>query len=145
MLHVPRRNELAFLDVHRTPGERGGHNQIGLAAKKRGNLQDIDNFGHGGNVDGLMHVGEHGNMHFIFDFFQNAQTFFDTRPAIAPDRGAVCFVVRGFEDEGKIQRTHDAFDDLRHAQGVIFAFDHARARDQEQVTRAHANVIDLEG
>jgi hypothetical protein len=28
---------------------------------------------------------------------------------------------------------------------VIFAFDHARTRNQEQVTRAHANVIDLEG
>src|SRR5216683_3787580 len=145
VLHVPGRNELPLLDVHRTPAERRRHNQVGLAAEKCRNLQNVDNLSDGSHVGRLMHIGEHRNVHFVFHLFQNAQAFLDPRPAVAADRGAVRLVVRGFEDERKVEGTHHALDDLRHAQGVLFALNHTRPGNEEQVSGADANVIDLEG
>ena len=145
VLHVPGRNELAFLDVDGAAAERGGDEQIGLAAQKCGNLQDVDDFGDARNVGRFMNVGEHRDVHFVFDFFQDAQALFEAGAAEAVDRGAVGFVVGRLEDEGHIQRTRDALDDFRHEQGMLFAFNHARARDEEEVARADADVIDLEG
>ena len=57
--HVPRRNELALLDVHGASGLSSGDEQISLAAEERGNLEDVDDFRHTLHVDGFMHVGEH--------------------------------------------------------------------------------------
>jgi hypothetical protein len=41
VLHVPGRNELPLLDVHRTPAQRRRHDQIGLPAEKCRNLQHV--------------------------------------------------------------------------------------------------------
>ena len=65
-------------------------------------------------------------------------------PAKTPNRSAIRFVVGGFENEGNVERARDALDDLRHAQGVLLAFDYAGASDQKEVARAHAHIIDLE-
>ena len=83
-------------------------------------------------------------MNFILDLFQNAQAFSNARAAKTANRGAVGFVVAGFEDEGKPERPGHAFDDLGHADGVLFAFDHARAGNEEEIARADADVADLE-
>ena len=46
VLHVARGHELPLLHVHGPAGLRGGHQQIGLASEKRGNLQQVANFRH---------------------------------------------------------------------------------------------------
>ena len=101
--HVPGRNELSFLDVHWPTAQGGGDHQIGLAAQKRGNLQHVDNFRNLGHVRHFVHIGQHRNLKFIFNFFQNAQAFLHAGPAKAANRSAVGFVVAGFEDEREIR------------------------------------------
>ncbi len=124
-----------FLMFTGRAAERRRHDQIGLAAEKCRNLQHVHDLGDGRHVGGLMHVGQHRNVHFVFHLFQNAQAFLHPRPAKTADRGAVRLVVGRLEDEGEIQRARHALDDLRHAQRVLFALDDARARDQEQDRR----------
>ena len=63
MTHVPRRDELAFLDVHGAAALARRDQQIGLAAEEGGNLQHIDGFGDARHVGGFVHVGQHGNFH----------------------------------------------------------------------------------
>ena len=75
MTHVPGRNELAFLDVHGATGLSSSYEQIGLAAEKRRNLEDIGDFRNAPDVDGFMNVGEHRNMHCICDLAQDSQSF----------------------------------------------------------------------
>src|SRR6266700_6184862 len=45
VLHVPRRHELALLDVHHALGHGSGYHQIGLTAKEGRNLENISDFG----------------------------------------------------------------------------------------------------
>ena len=72
VLHVPRRHELALLDVHHAFAHGRGYHQIRLTAKKRGNLQNIGDFGNFWHIVLFMHVREHGHVHFVFHFLQNA-------------------------------------------------------------------------
>ena len=53
-----RRDELAFLDVDDAPGAAGFEQQVGLAAQKRGDLQDIDDFGRGAGLRRLVDIGQ---------------------------------------------------------------------------------------
>src|SRR5436190_24309584 len=61
VFHVPGGEELAFLNVDDTTGLGRGSEQIGLATKERGNLQNVDreacDLGFRGRVD----VGRDGN------------------------------------------------------------------------------------
>ena len=144
MTHVPRRNELALLDVYGAPGLSSGDEQIRLAAEERGNLQHVDHFRHALHIDGFMHVGEHRNVNCVGDLAQNPQSLADPEPAKALDRRAVRLVVGGFEDVGHFQRARHAIDALRHLERVLFALNDARTGDQEQLTAADLNVADLE-
>src|SRR5450432_1051068 len=92
-----------------------------------------------------MHVGEYGQVDFILDFLEDAQSFLQPRPAEAANRRAIGFVVRSLENKWNIQRTSHALDDLRHADGVRFALNHARPRNEEQFAGADSYVADLEG
>ncbi len=98
-----------------------------------------------GDVGCFVHVGEDGDVDLFFDFLQDAQALFQAGAAKTLQGGAIGLVVRGFEDEGDVQGPGYAFDDLRHADGVIFALDDARAGDQEQRPGADADVVELEG
>ena len=143
VLHVPRGNELALLDIHRPPAQRGRNDQVGLAAKERWYLKHVDDLRHRGDVGHLMHIGQHRDMNLVFYFSENAQAFLHARTSITADGRAVRLVVRSLENKRKIQRANHAFDNLRHTQSVVFAFDDTRPRDQEQVASTDANVIDL--
>src|SRR2546425_6760634 len=143
--HLPWRDELALLDVYRALGHSGGNDQVGLAAEECRNLQNIHNFGDFWNVLDLVNVSQNRHVNLIFHFFQNAQSCDKSWPAKTAHGSAICLVVRGFEDERNIQRARYAFDDFRHKERVLFAFDHAWAGNQKQVTRAHADIVELEG
>ena len=142
--HVPRRNELALLDVHRATGLSSGDEQISLAAEERGNLQDVGDFRNALHVDGLMHVGEHRNMNCVRDLAQDAQSLADPGAAETLDRRAVRLIVRSLEDVRDFQRARNAIDALRHLERVLFALNDTRTGDQEQLTAADLNVADLE-
>ena len=75
VFHVPRRDELALLDIHCAFAHSCGNDQVGLAAEKCRNLQHICDLRDLGDVRGFVHVGEHRNVYFIFNFLQNAQPF----------------------------------------------------------------------
>src|ERR1700730_18319597 len=131
VLHVPGRNELSLLDVHRTPGKRRRHNELGLAAEEGRNLQHVNHLGDGSHVGHLVNVGEHRDVYFVFHLLQNAQAFFHPRPAITTDRGSVRLVIRRFEDKREIKRTYHTLDDLRHAQHMLFAFNYTGSGNEE--------------
>src|SRR5215469_6155456 len=91
-----------------------------------------------------MHIGQDGQMHLILDFLQNAQPFLEPGSTKAANRRPVCLVVARLEDVGNVQRSHHTLDDLRHSDRVLFALDHAGARDQKKVARPNVNIPDLE-
>ncbi len=98
--HVPRGNELALLDVDGTPGFARGDQQIGLAAKKCGNLEDVDSFSGDFAVGRLVYIGEDGNAGVFRDAAKDARAFKEAGAAKAFYTGAIGLVVTGFEDEG---------------------------------------------
>ena len=55
---VVRRHELALLDVDDAAGAAGRDQQIGLAAKKRRDLQDVRDLGCRLRLRGLVDIGE---------------------------------------------------------------------------------------
>ena len=91
-----------------------------------------------------MHVSKYRHVHFIVHFFQNAQTFHESRPAKAAHGSSISFVVRSLKDERDIQRAGHTFDDFGHEKGVLLAFDNARPCDEKQITGADADALDLE-
>ena len=144
MPHVPRRNKLSFLDIDGAAAERGRDHEVGLAAEKGGNLQHVGDFRDLGHVRHFVDIRKHGELNFVFDLLENAQTLFHAGSAKAANRSAVGFVVADFEDKRKLERPRHALDDLGHANGVLFALDHAWTGNEEDIARADADIADLE-
>ena len=98
----PGREKLALLDVDDAAGAAGGDEQVGLAGEKRGNLQDVADFGGGADLRNIVNVGENRQAGALFYVGQDAQAFFESRAAEGGDRGAIGFVVGGFENVGDV-------------------------------------------
>jgi hypothetical protein len=90
--HFRRRKELPLLDVHYFAGLGCGDQQIGLPAKERGDLQDIDNLARFRRLLVRMDIGEHGKAQLILDLLQNRQPLLDAGATIGLDRRPVRFV-----------------------------------------------------
>src|SRR5678815_4270084 len=59
MLHVPRGDELTFLDIDGAPAERGRNDEVRLAAQERGDLQNVNDFCYSRNIGlSLIHISE---------------------------------------------------------------------------------------
>src|SRR5271157_3839932 len=144
MTHVPWRNELPLLDVHRASAFARGHQQISLAAEERGNLQHIHGLRHAGHVGSFVDVGQHGNVRSFANLAQNPQTLVEPWSAEAADRGAIRLVVRGLEDVGQLLLAGDERDGFGHLERVGFALNDARPSDEEQLSSADSYVADLE-
>ncbi len=121
------RNELALLDVHGAAGATRGDEQIGLAAEKSGDLEDVHGFGGGFGLRRLVDVGE-DSIAIALEIGEDAKAFCRPRPAIGFDAAAVGFVERGFEDE----RAGDLANFGGEKTDVLLAFDHAGTGDQNQ-------------
>src|SRR5262249_22101811 len=79
VLHLPRRHELALLDIDRFSGLRRREKKIGLPSEECGDLQEVDHFrGHGG-VMSLVDIGCYGQARFLLHCGQGSQTFFQPR------------------------------------------------------------------
>ena len=145
VLHIPGGDELAFLDIHGAAALAAGDNEVGLAAEESGDLEDVGDFGDAGDVGGFVDVGEDGDADGVSNFFQNAEAFLETRAAKALKRGAIGFVVGGFEDVGDADAFRDRSDRLGHFEGVGFALDDAGAGDEKELSSADGDGADLKG
>ncbi len=76
---IPRGEELAFFHVHRAAGLGGGFEQVGLAAEKGRDLQQVDVFGGDVGLFGGVDVGGDGDLEFLGDFTEDAATFLGCR------------------------------------------------------------------
>ena len=130
-MDIVRRDELALLDIHDAAGAPRFEQQIGLAAKERRDLQDVDHLGGGSRLRGLVDIGEDG-VPIGFHAGENPQAFFQARAAETGEAGAIGLVERRFEDE----RPGDVADGARHEVDVLLAFDDAGTGDQGQGTAA---------
>src|SRR3954452_9598474 len=73
VLHFPRRQELALLDVDRLAVRAHVHDEIPLATQTCWGLHYIDNVGNFGERSVYMHIGQNWNAQLLFDLLQNLQ------------------------------------------------------------------------
>ena len=81
VLHVPRGEELPFLDVDDLPGGAGRGQQIGLPAEERRDLQDVEHLGRRGDLSDVVHIGENRQPEFALDPGEDLQPLVDARAA----------------------------------------------------------------
>ena len=143
--HVPRRNELAFLDVDGAAGFAGGYEQFGLSAEKRGNLQNVDGLRGDFAIGWLVHVGEHRQAGRAGNAAEDARAFNEAGAAKALDAGAIGLVVAGFEDEGDVQVAGDALNAFCEGTSVMLGLDDAGAGDEKKPARAYLHGPNFKG
>ena len=143
-LHGRPAEELAFFYIDYFTGLCGGDEEVCLAAEEGWDLEDVDGFAYGGAVLGGVNVGEDGEAGGFGYGAQDAATFGEAGAAEAADRGAVGFVVAGFEDVGDAEIGGDALDGVGHGAGVGFGLDDAGAGDEEELATAYGDVADVE-
>jgi hypothetical protein len=145
--HVPWGDELGFLDVDDAAGFGRGEEEIGLAREKGRDLQDVADFGGRLRLGGLVNVSEDGEVQVGFDFGEDAQAFLEAGTAKGFYRGAVGFVIGGFEDVGNAGVGGNFGYSFRHFARMRFAFDDAGAGDEKErvadaeAQRAERNVV----
>ena len=105
---VPRRQELSLLDVHGPPGPGRRHQQVGLAAQKRGDLQHVDHLGDRRGLIGLVDIGQNRQPRVRLHARQTA------RPSASPgprndSSTSIRLVERRLEDQGQPDVGRDAF------------------------------------
>ena len=132
VLHVARRDELPLLDVDRLAGCGGGEQQVGLAAEKGRNLDDVEHLGGRIHFADLMDVGEHRHPHRLAHFAQDPESLHETRPTIAVDGGPVGLVVGRFVDERHAALGRDGGQALGRHEGVPLVLDGAGAADEDE-------------
>ena len=134
MAHIPWSDELAFLDVVRAAGFTGGHQQVGLAAQKSGNLEDIDSLGCDFAVGRLVDISENGQAGIFGNAAKDARAFIEAGTAKALDAGAIRFVVAGFEDEWNAKIGGNALHSFGNRTGVVLRLDDAGTGNEEEPT-----------
>lgn len=127
VFHVPGGEELPFLDVDGGRSLGGSEEEVGLAAEKGGNLDDVAERAGAYGLFGSVDVGEDGETEFGADALENGEAEFKARSAKGVDRGSVRFVVGALEDELKGKGAEDLFELLGSFESKVFRFDDARA------------------
>ncbi len=130
MLHVPGREKLPLLDIDRAAGARRGDEQIGLAAEKGGDLQDVDSLRGHRALRAFVDVGQHGQARGLADFGEDRQRRFEPDAPRAAAGGAVGLVERGLEDETDVASRGDLLQRRGHFERVGAAFELAGAGDE---------------
>ena len=126
------REKLAFLNIHAAFGPGRGLDQIGLAAQKCGNLEDIADFGNGPALGDFVNVGQHWDPEGAFDFGERGQAAFQAGAAEAGAGGAVGFVKTGFENKRQAEIGANAGEFFGRTERQSFVFDDAWPGDHEQ-------------
>ena len=79
-----------------------------------------------------MHVGQYRHANLLLDLFQDTQPLLQSGAAITLAGTAIGLVERGLVDERDGQFISGFLQGAGAVQGQLFAFDDARAGDQEQ-------------
>jgi hypothetical protein len=82
LLHLARGKELALFDVHDFAGVCGGGDEIGLAAEKSGDLQNVNDLGGPLRLLLGVNIGEHGDAGLFTNGEEDAKAIFDSRAAL---------------------------------------------------------------
>src|SRR5688572_6414656 len=133
VLHFPRCEKLALLDVDDPPGFRGRNDQVGLPAKKSGNLKDIHYLSDSIGLPGLVNIGQDGDSDFASRVPQDLEPFLHPRAAEGLNRTAIGFVERCLENKTYTTLRCDSLELSCHEQHVLAAFDDARPCDEEKI------------
>ena len=134
-----------FLTLTGLPVRGRRDQEIGLAAEKGRDLQQIDGLGDGGAVLGRMHVGGDGKAGALSDLGEDGKRLFEPEPAGARGAGAVRLVERALVDEAELEPASDLLERLRRLQCMRAAFQHARSCNQrERRVLREASRADLE-
>lgn len=131
--HILRRHKLTFFDVNRLARFRGGGEQVGLARKKRRNLQQVDDFRDRRRLRRLVNIGRNGKTGCFANFGEKFEPFVETEAAERADAGAVRLIERAFENKLKRNAVGgERGDDFAKARRDLrrrFAFEDAGACD----------------
>ena len=130
--HIPRRQKLALLHVHDSPGVAGRHQQIGLPAQERRNLQHIHRLGRRRALCRVMHVGQHRPAEAGAHRGQNIQPLRHAHPAGGLRAGAVRLVEAALVNQPHAGRRARLVQRRRHLHRVAHALDLARPGDQHE-------------
>jgi hypothetical protein len=89
---------LALFDVHGLSSRTSGFEQIGLAAQKCGDLQDVYNFCDLRTLVWQMNIGQSAKTGFLAHALERAQSGFESRTASGSTIGTIRFVEACLED-----------------------------------------------
>src|ERR1700722_18883081 len=103
MVHVPRGDKLALLDIDSAPGFAGGDQQVSLAAEEGGNLQHVDGLCGDFAMRRLVDIRKNREAGVLSEPAEDGDALFESRAAKAGHAGAVRLVVAGFEDVGNAE------------------------------------------
>ncbi len=132
VFHIPGRQKLPLLDIHRPAGTRHVLDKVGLSTQKGRRLKDIHYGSHFIQRCILMHIREDGNLHFIPDFLQDSQAFFHPRAAVAAARRTIGFIKRRFIDKRDTQFSGHLFQIRRRCQCQRLTFNDTRTGYQKK-------------
>ena len=114
------------------PLARARHDQVGLAAEERGDLEHVEHLGGGGDLGDVVHVGEYRETGLLLDLPEDPEPLDEARPPIGVDRGPVGLVVGRLVDERHTRVRGRPLQALRDHQRVLLVLDCAGAADQGQ-------------
>ncbi len=129
--HVPRRHELPLLDVHRHARLPRRDEQVGLAAKERRDLEQVDTGGDGDGLPRVMDVGGDGKAVPLPHLREDAKPLGFARPAVRCPGGTVRLVERSLEHHGEGEPGGEIREESGDGQGELLGFEDARPRDEQ--------------
>jgi hypothetical protein len=92
-----------------------------------------------------MNVSEHRTLYILADFAENAETFGNSRAAIAADGSAIGLVIAGLENIRHAKFAANGGDGSGHEERVLLTFNDAGTGDEKQLRAAYSDVLDREG
>lgn len=134
--HVAWSEELPFFDIDGSAGGGGCEEEVGLAAKESGYLEDIGDLGDRGGLFGVVDIGKDGEAEGIADLAEEVEAFFEAWAAERIDGGAVGLVETGLKNEGDgfaARPLGELFGDFEED---VAAFNDAGSADKEKVVAA---------
>ena len=130
--HLFRRHPLSFLDVDGLTRAAGRHEEVGLPAQERWDLECVDDSSRRPGLRGLMDVREHRQPGLVLHSGELVEAHFETRPSRRIDARTVGLVERGLEHRGEAEVARPGGERLRDLEVQRVALEHARPGDEHE-------------
>src|SRR5690606_10491071 len=132
ILHVPRRQKLSLLDIHDTSGLCGSNQQIGLAAKKCRDLQDIDHRSNFGTLLFSVDIRQHRKAELLLEIGEYFHCLFEADSTLGLQGCAIGLVEAGLVDETNAELIGHLLETACHIESVFTRFHLARTRNKSE-------------